>query len=322
MGPPTWDSTADELLVEIAGRHTHRSLTDSGQKSLYRVSWKNVSLEWTQLSRVPRTLESLRRRHNKLMISQSTVTHAPTVTHASALQHSLPTSGMLLPCVAAAERDGSLLAGGRAEEVEDMEIDEMDVDEAALGEVADELVTAQETTAEEAVQHNGATVAARHLGTGDERVARTGGAAAAGPSYAFVDAMQPDHAVYIFDNSYYHGVPERITDVLVRETWQLDEGAYGGCPDQRSIDGRALKGEAGSKSLCRGYAVQDGTRWMIAQHVGLATHQVLSFSELFDCKLMVHLWQTGNEGRPPVPEPRSGAQLFDKVCDLRNVSSS
>ena len=152
---------------------------------------------------MPRTVAGLRGRFGKLQKIQQQLNGVAT---AAALLPAAP-AALLLPCVAAAERDGSLLAGGRAEEVEDMEIDEMDVDEAALCEVADELVTAQETTAEEAVQHNGATVAARHLGTGDERVARTGGAAAAGPSYAFVDAMQPDHAVYIFDNSYYHGVP-------------------------------------------------------------------------------------------------------------------
>ena len=48
------------------------------------------------------------------------------------------------------------------------------------------------------------------------------------------------------------------------------------------------------------------TRWMVAEHVGLTSQRVLSFSELFDCKLMVILWQTGKEGRPPVPEPREG----------------
>ena len=257
---------------------------------------------------MPRTVAGLRGRFGKLQKIQQQLHGVAT---AAALLPAAP-AALLLEHEQGAALDGSLLPPPVPSAVEDMEADmEAAFDEAALGEVADELATAQETTAEEAVQHNGATPPARHVGTG------TGGRVA--PRYAFVDAKDPDHAAYIFDASYYRGVPESITDVLVRETWQLDEGAYGGCPDQRSIDGRALKGEAGSKSLCRGYAVQDGTRWMIAQHVGLATHQVLSFSELFDCKLMVHLWQTGKEGRPPVPEPRSGAQLFDKVCDLRKA---
>lgn len=306
--PPCWTPEEDQILLRIIPLHRHLRRTN-GFKRTHFVNWKDVFVQWNAEGAQPRpNCEALRNRYNNLMKHSW---------DASELGSSPEQPGGGNPSNAitsyehqGAPWEGTLLEEGRVEEMQ-VAADEAAADEATVDVPAlPRQSMSQLSTAEE---HCGSSTvaAARHVGAG------TDGHAA--PSFAFVDAKNPDHAVYIFNSSYYGGMPDHIEDILVRETWQLDEEAFGGCPDQRSIDGSALKGEGGSKSLCRGYAVQDGTRWMVAEHVGLPSQRVLSFDELFDCKLMVSLWRTGKEGRPPVPEPRVGHGVFDKVQELHDA---
>mmetsp|Transcript_27979 Transcript_27979/g.56341 ORF Transcript_27979/g.56341 Transcript_27979/m.56341 type:complete len:255 (-) Transcript_27979:378-1142(-) len=71
--------------------------------------------------------------------------------------------------------------------------------------------------------------------------------------------------------------------------------------------------------MAKGYAVQTGTQWLVSEHVGLSDEFACSFEELFDCEFMVQCWQTGKEGRPPLPGRRKGSQLLDDNQDLLEV---
>ena len=137
--------------------------------------------------------------------------------------------------------------------------------------------------------------------------------------FMFKAAKDPERSVFIFDLHYFAGVEQKIVDILVRNAWQLDPKAHGGARDQRSMDGQAMKSEAGMMSTVKGYARQAGTRWMVAEHVGLVSQRALTFDELFDLTLMVEYWQTGKEGRPPVPEARVGTQLLEKIPEQKEA---
>jgi hypothetical protein len=259
------------------------------------------------VAKVQRSVESIRNRWNKLSKL------------ASVMEGSSST-------VAAAEHIGSVsqLAEDNAQQsdVEGEEFsEELGEEAAAEVMVAHDEVTNAFPTSSTHVQrsHDFSQQAALQLSSSDQP-SRDGTAQEESElrsaRFAFQHSLDQDRAVHIFDASYHTGLPAAIVDVLVRHTWQLDESAHGGSRDQRSLDGRAMKTEAGIKSLCKGYAVQPGTRWLVVANVGLPTQKALTFNELFDIDIMVKHWQTGKEGRPPVPMPRKGHNLLTQVPEL------
>jgi hypothetical protein len=134
----------------------------------------------------------------------------------------------------------------------------------------------------------------------------------------YKECRDPDKSIFIFGRKYGCMQPHQV-QAMVRNVWQLDPSAHGGCRDQRSFTGAALKGESGKKSTHKGYGTQTGTRWLVSEHQGLPTEVVMDFDELFNCELMVSFWSTGVEGRPPLPEDRLGQVMITESAEKTNV---
>ena len=123
--------------------------------------------------------------------------------------------------------------------------------------------------------------------------------------------------MYVFAANSFEGVSDEVTQMLVRHAGLVDESVFGGSPDKRSNGNRAMKTEIGQKSTGRGYAVGNGTRWLVGERMGTTEEVALGFDEMFDVSVMVDHWKNGKEGRPPLPELRAGHYLLEVDKDLK-----
>ena len=71
-------------------------------------------------------------------------------------------------------------------------------------------------------------------------------------SFQFSQAGNPDRTCFVMSKEYHAGIEPRIVEGFVRHAGLLHCSAFGGAPDQRTMDGRAMKTEGGSKSTVRG----------------------------------------------------------------------